>query len=66
MLSVPNGGSCSDSGPNSKALQRAAFHPADDGSRDDVFDYIERFYNPRRRHSTLGYLSRLPSTNDSD
>jgi putative transposase len=23
----------------------------------DVFDYIERFYNPRRRHSTLGYLS---------
>ena len=25
--------------------------------RADVFDYIERFYNPRRRHSTLGYLS---------
>ncbi len=23
----------------------------------DVFDYIERFYNPTRRHSTLGYLS---------
>ena len=23
----------------------------------DVFDYIECFYNPRRRHSTLGYLS---------
>jgi putative transposase len=23
----------------------------------DIFDYIERFYNPRRRHSTLGYLS---------
>jgi len=22
-----------------------------------VFDYIERFYNPARRHSTLGYLS---------
>ncbi|MGH8175013.1 MAG: IS3 family transposase, partial [Steroidobacter sp.] len=20
-------------------------------------DYIERFYNPKRRHSTLGYLS---------
>ena len=28
-----------------------------DGARADVFDYIERFYNPRRRHSTLGYLS---------
>ncbi|EGY01068.1 transposase [Nitrospirillum viridazoti Y2] len=23
----------------------------------DVFDYIERFYNPTRGHSTLGYLS---------
>ena len=23
----------------------------------DVFDYIERFYNPIRRHSTLGYIS---------
>jgi putative transposase len=22
-----------------------------------VFDYIECFYNPRRRHSALGYLS---------
>ena len=28
-----------------------------DGGRADVFDYIERFYNPRRRHSKLGYLS---------
>jgi putative transposase len=23
----------------------------------DVFDYVERFYNPTRRHSTLGYVS---------
>jgi len=22
-----------------------------------IFEYIEAFYNPRRRHSTLGYLS---------
>lgn len=28
-----------------------------DEARADVFDYLERFYNPRRRHSTLGYLS---------
>ena len=28
-----------------------------DEARADVFDYIERFYNPRRRHSTLGYIS---------
>ena len=30
-----------------------------DAARADVFDYIERFYNPVRRHSTLGYLSPL-------
>jgi transposase InsO family protein len=23
----------------------------------DLFDYIERFYNVTRRHSTIGYLS---------
>jgi putative transposase len=28
-----------------------------DEAKADVFDYIERFYNLRRRHSTLGYLS---------
>jgi putative transposase len=30
-------------------------------ARQDVFDYIERFYNPTRRHSTLGYLSPMDS-----
>ena len=28
-----------------------------DEARADIFDYIERFYNPRRRHSTLGQVS---------
>jgi putative transposase len=28
-----------------------------DEARADVFDYVERFYNPRRRHSTIGYVS---------
>ena len=28
-----------------------------DDARADVFDYIKRFYNLRRRHSKLGYLS---------
>ncbi len=28
-----------------------------DAARADVFDYVERFYNPKRRHSTIGYLS---------
>ena len=26
-------------------------------ARADVFDFIEVFYNPKRRHSTLGYVS---------
>lgn len=30
-----------------------------DQARVDVFDYIERFYNPVRRHSTLGNVSPL-------
>jgi putative transposase len=28
-----------------------------DQAKADVFDYFECFYNPKRRHSTLGYLS---------
>ena len=28
-----------------------------DDAKADVFDYIERFYNPKRQHSTIGYLS---------
>jgi putative transposase len=28
-----------------------------DDARADLFDYVERFYNPRRKHSTLGNIS---------
>lgn len=28
-----------------------------DEARQDIFDWIEVFYNRRRRHSTLGYRS---------
>lgn len=28
-----------------------------DEARADLFDYIERFYNTVRRHSTIGYLN---------
>ncbi len=28
-----------------------------DEAKADVFDYIERFYNPKRRHSTISYIS---------
>ena len=36
--------------------ERKAYRTRDQ-AKADVFDYIERFYNPRRRHSTIGYLS---------
>jgi putative transposase len=37
-------------------VARKVYRKRDD-ARADVFDYIERFYNPKRRHSTLGYRS---------
>lgn len=37
-------------------LSRRIYRTRDE-LRADVFDYIEPFYNPRRRHSTLGYVS---------
>ena len=37
-----------------------------DQAKADVFDYIERFYNPRRRHSTLGYLSPIDFEKQSE
>ena len=33
--------------------------PTRAAARTAVFEYIEGWYNPRRRHSTLGYLSRI-------
>jgi putative transposase len=33
------------------------YYPSRNAARAGVFDHIERFYNPTRRHSTLGYLS---------
>jgi len=37
-------------------LNRHVYQTRDE-CRADVFDYIERFYNVRRQHSTLGYVS---------
>ena len=37
-------------------LARATWRTRDDARR-AIFTYIESWYNPRRRHSTLGYLS---------
>jgi putative transposase len=36
---------------------RGKVYRSRDEARADVFDYIERFYNTIRRHSTIGYLS---------
>ena len=36
---------------------RRQLYQSRDAARADVFDYIERFYNTTRRHSTIGYLS---------
>jgi putative transposase len=32
----------------------------------DVFDYVERFYNARRRHSTIGYVSPMEYENATE
>jgi putative transposase len=37
-------------------VNRRSYATRDD-ARVDVFDYVERFYNRRRQHSTLGYQS---------
>ena len=33
-----------------------------DRAKADVFDYVECFYNPKRRHSTIGYLTSRESS----
>ena len=44
------------SSPKTGRVNRKVYKSRDE-ARADVFDYIERFYSPKRRHSTLGYLS---------
>ncbi len=38
-------------------LHHQNFNTRDQAARLAVFDYIETFYNPKRLHSALGYLS---------
>ena len=60
---VPNGrlrgNSAMESFFSSMKTERTArkVYRTRDAARADVFDYIERFYNPRRRHSKPSYLS---------
>jgi transposase InsO family protein len=43
--------------PYAEELEKNAMYLTRDDAKADVFDYIERFYNPKRRHSTIGYMS---------
>src|SRR5689334_22675383 len=36
------------------AVAASVAAPTPDAATADVFDYIERLYNPKRRHSTIG------------
>ena len=49
----------------SERLNRRTYRSRDD-VRADVFSYIEQFYNPRRRHSTLGYVSPMEYKKQAD
>jgi transposase InsO family protein len=40
-----------------KARTARKMYRTRDEAKADVFDYIERFYNPKRRHSRIGYMS---------
>ena len=42
--------------PPSERTARKVYHSRNQ-ARADVFDFIERFYNRKRRHSTTGYLN---------
>ncbi|WP_183032620.1 IS3 family transposase, partial [Cupriavidus sp. UME77] len=62
--SMSRKGNCWDNAPSESFFnslknervhgQRYATH---EQAKDDLFDYIEIFYNRSRRHSTLGYVS---------
>ena len=64
---LPSMGSVADAYDNALAesfvstLKRELLHrhswPSKEGVRMGIFEYIECFYNPRRRHSSLGQMS---------
>ncbi len=64
---LPSMGSVADAYDNALAesfvstLKRELLHrhswPSREGVRAGIFEYIECFYNPRRRHSSLGQMS---------
>jgi putative transposase len=64
LLSMGNTGSCYDNAVTESFFhtlktEHIYFHKYDtrDDARTSIFEYIETFYNQRRLHSALGYLS---------
>ena len=64
VCSMSRKGNCWDNAPTESffnSLKNERVHGTRYDTRDeaiaDVFDYIEPFYNRRRKHSTLGYVS---------
>ena len=37
-------------------MEGGAFDPAED-SQPEIFEFIQMYYNPKRLHSSLGYLA---------
>jgi putative transposase len=65
-------GSCYDNAPvesffsllKRERIRRRTYRTRDE-AKADVFDYIERFYNRRRRHGYLGYVSPVEFENQA-
>ena len=62
--SMSEKGQCWDNAPMESffaSLKKELVHDEDyhtrEQARGSIFEYIEAFYNPKRRHSALGYLS---------
>ena len=71
VCSMSRKGNCWDNAPTESffnSLKNERVHGTRYGTRAeaiaDLFDYIEQFYNRRRRHSTLGYASPEQFLND--
>ena len=64
VCSMSRKGNCWDNAPaesffnslKNERVHNTRYHTRDE-ARADLFDYIELFYNRKRRHSTLGYVS---------
>jgi len=45
------------SAPQKKEFVYQQQHKTRDAAQQNIFEYIEAFYNPHRLHSSLGYMS---------